>query len=61
MKSVWKCLPAVLPWFCLVRVSAAPATIITNLPAYGSFNNLGGLVLDASPATCAVADNGRKI
>jgi hypothetical protein len=55
MKLVWKYLPAVLSWFWLVRASAAPAIIITNLPAYGSFNNLGGLVLDANPATCAVA------
>jgi hypothetical protein len=59
MKFVWKCPPAVLSWFWLVRVSAATATIITKLPAYGFFNNLGDLVLDASPATCAVADNDR--
>ncbi len=55
MKFVWKCLPVVLPLFWLVRASAVPSIIITNLPAYGSFNNLGGRVLDASPASWAVA------
>jgi hypothetical protein len=55
MKFFWKCLPVVLPLLWLGRVSAAPAIIITNLPAYGSFNNLGGRVLDANPATGAVA------
>jgi hypothetical protein len=55
MRFVWKCLPAVLWWFWLVRLSAAPAIIITKLPAYGSFDNLGGLVVNANPAACAVA------
>jgi hypothetical protein len=55
MKFVWKCLAAALSWFWLVRVNAAPTIVITNLPAYGSFNNLGGLVLNANPAACAVA------
>ncbi len=55
MKFARKCLLTVLPMFWLVCVSAAPALIITNLPAYGSFNNLGGRVLNASPVSNAVA------
>ena len=34
---------------------ASPAVVITNLPAYGSFDNLGGIVLEASPASNAIA------
>jgi hypothetical protein len=49
-------------WFCVVLAAsgfcagaAAPSIIITNLPPYGSTNNLGGMVLNASPAACSVA------
>ena len=35
--------------------AATPAILITNLPAYGVHTPLGGLVLNASPATNAVA------
>jgi hypothetical protein len=34
---------------------AAPGIVITNLPAYGSFDRLAGLVLNADPATTRVA------
>jgi len=40
----------------LAQCDAAPPTIlITNLPAYGSAINLSGVVLNANPATNAVA------
>jgi hypothetical protein len=35
--------------------AATPAILITNLPAYGSYGPLSGVVLNASPATNAVA------
>ena len=35
--------------------AAVPSILITNLPAYGSTNDLGGKVLNANPATQAVA------
>jgi hypothetical protein len=39
-----------------VRCDGAPSSIlITNLPAYGSYNQLSGVVLNANPATNAVA------
>ena len=37
------------------RVNAAPSILITSLPAYGANAALGGLVLNANPATNAVA------
>jgi hypothetical protein len=40
---------------CAYAQAAAPAVIITNLPAYRSTNKLGGIVLNASPAMCSVA------
>ena len=40
---------------CLGASAAAPTIIITNLPVYGSSDNLGGIVLNASPAACRVA------
>ena len=55
MKFILKWLSVVLPLFWLAVANATPAIIITNLPAYGTFNNLGGLVLDANPASSAVA------
>src|ERR1019366_5774946 len=46
---------SVLAASCLRASAAAPAVIITNLPVYGSSDNLGGIVLNASPAACSVA------
>ena len=46
---------SVLAASCLGASAAAPAVIITNLPVYGSSDNLGGIVLNASPAACSVA------
>ena len=46
---------SVLAASCLGASAAAPTVIITNLPVYGSSDNLGGLVLNASPTTCSVA------
>lgn len=41
--------------FCRLQAEAAsPSIIITNLPAYGAHGNLGGLVLNANPATNCV-------
>src|SRR5882724_3505923 len=34
---------------------AAPVIIITNLPAYGSTNDLAGVVANVNPAACSVA------
>jgi len=42
---------AVLNQHCV----GAPQVVITNLPAYGSFDNLQGIILDANPASNAVA------
>ena len=39
---------------CASASAAAPAVIITNLPAYGSTDNLGGVIVNASPAACRV-------
>ena len=39
----------------MVHSGAAPAILITNLPAYGSTDGLAGKVLQANPATQAVA------
>jgi len=50
------------PWLVILFAAiatlcdaAAPSILITNLPAYGSMSNLSGVVLNASPATNAVA------
>ncbi len=37
------------------KAHAAPSIEITNVPAYGSFDNVGGRVLEASPAAYRVA------
>src|SRR6266567_8316858 len=48
--------PTVLLGFTLAWVcQAAPSIEITNVPAFGSLNNLGGRVLNASPAAYRVA------
>lgn len=38
----------------LTAEAASPSIVITNLPAYGAHGNLGGLVLNANPATNSV-------
>jgi hypothetical protein len=45
------CLAVVWAW----HSAAAPAIVMTNLPAYGSFESLRGVVLNATPAACRVA------
>lgn len=40
---------------CTRQIQATPGILITNLPAYGSTDNLGGVVLGADPAKCRVA------
>ena len=40
---------------CVCASAAAPTVIITNLPAYGTTSNLGGVIVNASPAACSVA------
>jgi hypothetical protein len=39
----------------LLRAASPPGILITNLPAYGSFDSLDGLVLNADPARCRIA------
>jgi hypothetical protein len=46
---------AVLAASCVCASAAAPGIIITNLPAYGSTNDLGGVIVNASPTACSVA------
>ena len=48
-------LPAILLVATSLHAAAAPAIVITNLPVYGSFSNLQGVVLGCNPATQAVA------
>ena len=50
-QSFW----AVMAASCVCARAAAPAVIITNLPAYGSTNDLSGVIVNASPAACSVA------
>jgi hypothetical protein len=45
----------VLAASCVCASAAGPTVIITNLPAYGSTSNLGGIIVNASPASCSVA------
>jgi len=50
-----------LKWFALLslltcfRLPAQRTIQITNLPPYGSFQDLGGVVLNANPASYRVA------
>ncbi len=46
---------ALLCGSCLCAGAAAPSVIITNLPAYGSTDKLGGMIANGSPAACCVA------
>jgi len=54
LKTIWPWLVISLVTFA-ARATAAPSILITNLPAYGANAALGGLVLNANPATNAVA------
>ncbi len=40
---------------CTSKENASPSIIITNLPDYGTTDNLAGMVLGADPAACRVA------
>ena len=40
---------------CVCASAAVPTVVITNLPAYGTTNNLGGIIVNASPAACRIA------
>src|SRR5450759_5193692 len=53
VRSQW--LWAALTASCVSASAATPAVVITNLPAYGSTVNLGGVIVNASPAACSVA------
>ena len=49
-------MPSFFSWLAAQRQSqATPGIVITNLPAYGSTDNLAGVVLGADPAACRVA------
>jgi hypothetical protein len=55
VKTIW---PWLVIWFAVLIVpcdAATPSILITNLPAYGSNSFLSGVVLNANPATNAVA------
>ncbi|HWQ91855.1 MAG TPA: glycoside hydrolase family 16 protein [Clostridia bacterium] len=55
MKCAFKYLAAVLLLCGVCRASAGPGLLITNLPAYGSYDNLGGMAYGVEPAACRVA------
>jgi hypothetical protein len=40
---------------CTKAENTAPAILLTNLPAYGTSDNLAGMVLGVNPAACRVA------
>jgi len=62
MMRCWKTLLAGRSWIVLCLITAyshaasgAPAIVLTNVPAFGSFDNLSGVVVDAAPAAHRVA------
>src|SRR5207247_9987138 len=55
LKNLAKHFFAVIVAFNAGKAHATPSIEITNVPAYGSFANLGGRVLEASPAAYRVA------
>jgi hypothetical protein len=55
MKAIWPCLTILFIAFLTQCDAATPSILITNLPAYGIASHLAGVVLNASPATNAVA------
>ena len=54
MKAAWPWL-AILIAAIIARCEAAPSVLVTNLSVYGSYSPLSGVVLNANPATNAVA------
>ena len=54
-RFVWRCLLALVGMVFAAAAQAAPTIIITNLPAYGSTANLGGVVLNATAGAYSVA------
>jgi hypothetical protein len=42
-------------WLATSFGGTSPQILLTNVPAYGSFSNLGGLVVGASPSSNAIA------
>ena len=54
-KFILQCVVVLFLANCTSKGRATPGIIITNLPAYGSNDNLAGLVLNADPAACRVA------
>ena len=62
MMLCWKTLLSGRSWIVLCLIIAcsraalgAPAIVLTNVPAFGSFDNLSGVVVDAAPAAHRVA------
>jgi hypothetical protein len=55
MKAIWLWLAMSSAAIAVQRAAATPLILITNLPAYGSKSSLAGVVLNANPATNAVA------
>jgi hypothetical protein len=57
-RSILRISTLILAFFMGLRMYpclAAPGIALTNVPAFGSFDNLSGLVLDAAPASHRVA------
>jgi hypothetical protein len=55
MTSIWKWLPFALVWLAANAGATAPGILITNLPAYNTLQNVGGLVYGTNSASLAVA------
>lgn len=55
MKTIWPSLAISLASFATQCPAGLPSILITNLPAHGATSPLAGLVLNANPATQAVA------
>ena len=49
------CLTVVLLTGCSKGQNAAPGVIITSLPAFGTSDNIAGMVSGVNPAACRVA------
>jgi hypothetical protein len=55
MKAIWPWLAISFATMCAQCEATLPSILITNLPVYGSYSPLSGEVLNANPATNAVA------
>ena len=55
MRITWPCLATLFAVLTTQCNAVTPSILITNLPAYGTYNALSGVVLNANPATNAVA------